>query len=88
MLKIDVIYSIFKESYAGKTGTTYRTCFSLILTFHPGRYKSFIDVFFLLYRFCSTTPGVYDSQGSRFMGLCISTISLVEGNINELVSTP
>jgi hypothetical protein len=46
MLKLDVIYSIVYESYTGKTGTTYRTCFSPILTFHHGRYKSFIDGFF------------------------------------------
>ena len=46
MLKLDVIYSIFQESYAGKTGITYRPLYSLILTFHHGRYKSFIDVVF------------------------------------------
>jgi hypothetical protein len=36
----------------------------------------------------NVTPGVYDTQGSRFMGLCISAISLVERNINELESSP
>jgi hypothetical protein len=47
MLKLELIYFIFYESYPGKTRTTYIILFSLMLTFlHDGRYKTFIDFFY------------------------------------------